>query len=205
MKLNYLDSSLVAILRGITPKESIAHADILYSAGFRAIEVPLNSPKALTSIRQLCQHFQAKADSCVIGAGTVTDSKEVEDLATTGAKLIVTPNTDVTVINKAKALGFYVIAGFMTTSEAFAAIKAGADALKLFPAHVLGVAYVKALKSILPPMIPIWAVGGMQVDNIKKFLAAGCSGVGLGTSLYRAGQTIKQTQDRAHAFVHLLR
>lgn len=205
MKLNDIDASLVAILRGITPQEITAHADILYSAGFRVIEVPLNSPKALISIGQLCQYFQAKTDPCMIGAGTVTDPKEVKDLVATGAKLIVTPNTDVTVISKAKALGFYVISGFMTASEAFAAIKAGADALKLFPAHVLGVAYVKALKSILPPKIPILAVGGIQANNIEKFLAAGCSGAGLGTSLYRAGQTVKQTQNYVHKFAHLLR
>jgi len=199
MKINWNALPYIAILRGIHSNEILEHANILYTAGFKAIEIPLNSPTPFASIQQLAQHYQGK---CLLGAGTVTQIAQVEELANTGANLMVTPNTKVEVIARAKQLGLYVIAGFMTPSEAFAAIDAGADALKLFPANIISIDYLKALKSVLPLNIPIFAVGGITPENVKIFISAGFTGVGLGSALYQAKQTVKQTQQRAMQFIN---
>ena len=198
MQINWKRCPYIAILRGINSANVLEHASILYLAGFRAIEIPLNSPTPFASIQQLVENYCKK---CLVGAGTVTKIAEVEKLAATGATLMVTPNANAPVIKLAKQLGLYVIAGFMTASEAFLAIEAGADALKLFPANLLSIDYLKALSSVLPGDIPIFAVGGVTPDNIESFISAGFTGAGLGAALYRAGQSAIQTQQRAQQFI----
>ena len=201
MNITNLSYPYIAILRGINNQEILEHAELLYQEGFRAIEVPLNSPNPFVSIEQLVARY---GKDCLIGAGTVTNIEEVEHLANTGATLMVTPNTDADVIAAAKAKGLYVTAGFMTASEAFTALKAGADALKLFPANNFPLDYLKALKSVLPKDIPIFAVGGVSPDNIKIFLHAGFDGAGLGSSLYKASQSSQTTAQQARHFIQAL-
>lgn len=198
MKIEQLNYPYIAILRGIKSNEVAAHAKILYQQGFRALEVPLNSPDPFASIAALLASYKK---DCLVGAGTVTKVKEVEQLAQMGANLVVTPNTNIDVIKTAKAHGLLVAAGFTTTTEGFAAIEAGADVLKLFPAGNLGLGYLKAIKSVLPKNIPIFAVGGIEPDNINAFLTAGCAGAGLGSALYKANQASEKTQTNAASFI----
>lgn len=198
MKIEQLNYPYIAILRGIKSNEVAEHAKILYQQGFRAIEVPLNSPDPFTSIQSLLTTYKK---DCLIGAGTVTKVEEVEQLAQLGANLVVTPNTNIDVIKTAKANGLLVAAGFTTITEGFAAIEAGADVLKLFPAGNLGLSYLGAIKSVLPKNIPIFAVGGIEPDNINAFLEAGCAGAGLGSALYKANQASEKTQANAVSFV----
>ena len=149
---------IVAILRGVTPGEILAVAGALVAAGIRAIEVPLNSPDALTSIGLLCA---AHGDKVLCGAGTVLSPRAVEDVAAAGGRLIVTPNTDPEVIAHAVALGLTVMPGFATPSEAFTAVKAGARQLKLFPAGTFGPGHIRAVRDVLPREVAVYAVGGV--------------------------------------------
>lgn len=155
---------IVAILRGVTPDEVVAIAGALVEAGIRAIEVPLNSPDPLESIRRLCDAY---GDIALCGAGTVLSPQAVEDVAAVGGKLIVTPNTDPEVIARAVALGLTAMPGFATPSEAFAAVKAGARALKLYPASSFGPSHIKAVKDVLPKHILVYAVGGVGAANLE--------------------------------------
>jgi 2-dehydro-3-deoxyphosphogalactonate aldolase len=189
---------LVAILRGITPAEALAHGHALLNAGFDCIEVPLNSPDWAASLRLLVQALGARA---LIGAGTVLRDADVEAVAATGARLVVTPNTRPALIRRAVDAGLYVAAGFATASEAFDALDAGAQALKLFPATTYGPGHVKALRAVLPPAVPLLAVGGITPTNLADYLAGGCSGAGLGGDLYQPGQTLARTEERAQRFV----
>jgi len=192
---------LIAILRGIRPEDALAHTEALIDAGFDAIEIPLNSPDWQTSLREVSARFGARA---LIGGGTVLRPEQVDALAETGAKLVVTPNTRPSLINHAVKRGLYVAAGFATASEAFDALDAGAQALKLFPATTYGPAHVKALRAVLPP-VPLFAVGGITPSNLAEYLRAGCIGAGLGSDLYKPDQDLARTTQMARAFVSAYR
>jgi 2-dehydro-3-deoxyphosphogalactonate aldolase len=187
---------LIAILRGIAAHEIAAHADALLDQGFDAIEVPLNSPGWQQSLAAAQAHCGPRA---VVGAGTVLREADVDALHALGIRLVVTPNTRPAVIRRAVAAGMHVVAGFATPGEAFDAIDAGAQSLKLFPASTYGPGHVRALRAVLPA-IPIFAVGGISPGTLPGFLSAGCTGAGLGGDLYAAGQPVERTRSRARAF-----
>jgi 2-dehydro-3-deoxyphosphogalactonate aldolase len=188
---------LIAILRGIRPDEALTHAQALVDAGFDTIEIPLNSPDWALSVRRVADAFGARA---LIGGGTVLRNEDADALAATGGKLVVTPNTRPSLIAHAVGRGLHVAAGFATASEAFDALDAGAQALKLFPATTYGPGHVKALRAVLPP-VPLLAVGGITPENLGEYLRAGCTGAGLGSDLYRPGQDASRTAAQARAFV----
>lgn len=188
---------LIAILRGIQPTEALAHAEALIDAGFEAIEIPLNSPSWQLSVRAVAQRFGQEA---LIGGGTVLREADVDALVDAGGALMVTPNTRPSLIAHAVGRGLKVAAGFATASEAFDALDAGAQALKLFPATTYGPGHVKALKAVLPP-VPLFAVGGITPENLRDYLRAGCVGAGLGGDLYKPGQAVDRTASMARAFV----
>ena len=189
---------LVAILRGIEPHEAAAHADPLLEAGFDCIEVPTNSPGWAESVRAI---GTVAAGRALVGAGTVLDAGDLDMLVEAGGRMAVSPHTDTTLIEDAAGRGLFVVPGAMTVSEVFAARRAGAHAVKLFPAAQLGPGYVKALRAVLPPDLPLLAVGGVNPDNLVDFLRAGCFGAGLGGDLYRPGQSVRETAARARDFV----
>jgi len=189
---------LIPILRGITPDAVVETGAALLDAGFTMIEVPLNSPEPFASIAALACAF---GDRAVIGAGTVVDVRAVERAAGSGATLILAPNTNPDVIARGASLGLATMPGVATVSEAFAAIDAGAAALKLFPAGSLGVTTLAAWRAVLPRSIPVYAVGGISEDDYRPFVAAGAAGFGIGTSLYRPGQSVAETGERARAAV----
>ena len=190
---------LIAILRGITPAQIEAHVDTLIDAGMHLIEIPTNSPDWLRSVELAVARA---GDRAIIGAGTVLTEADVDALAATGAKLMVTPNTNAAVIRRAVAKELVSAVGFSTPSEAFAALAAGAQALKLFPASSFGPGYVRAIKAVLPPSVPLFAVGGVTPANLGDYLKAGCIGAGLGSDLYAAGQAPSITRERADLFVN---
>jgi 2-dehydro-3-deoxyphosphogalactonate aldolase len=189
---------VVAILRGIRPDEALPVAAALVDAGIRLIEVPLNSPDPFDSIAAIKAAF---GDRAAIGAGTVLDLASVDTLAATGSRLMVTPNTDPAIIARAVALGLEPMPGFVTPTEAFAAIAAGARRIKLFPAVALGPAYFKAIREVLPPSVHVWAVGGTGAGNIGEWLAAGVEGIGVGGALYRPGGSAETVSINARALV----
>jgi 2-dehydro-3-deoxyphosphogalactonate aldolase len=185
---------VVSILRGVTSAEVLEIGAALVAAGIRIIEVPLNSPDPFASIEALQAEFGNEA---LIGAGTVLDAASVERLAQTGAKLMVAPNTDAAVIARAIELRLEPLPGFLTPSEAFAAIAAGASRLKLFPASSFGPAYLRALREVLPADIGVWAVGGVDAANLAEWIGAGAEGVALGGSLYRPGTRAADVASKA--------
>jgi 2-dehydro-3-deoxyphosphogalactonate aldolase len=187
---------LIAILRGIRPDEALAHVDVLVAEGYDAIEIPLNSPDWNGSIGASVRTFGARA---WIGGGTVLREEDADALQALGARFIVTPNARPALIRHALACGLQVIAGFASASEAFAALDAGAQMLKLFPASSYGPSHVRALGAVLPP-VPLFAVGGVSADSLPDFLAAGCSGAGIGGELYRPGQAPELTRNNARMF-----
>ena len=189
---------LVAILRGLRPAEAEAVGGALVEAGFRILEVPFNSPEPFASIRLLADRF---GSGTLVGAGTVIDPADVTRLADAGGRLVVMPHTDPAVIAAAKAAGMACLPGVATPSEAFAALRAGADALKLFPAETLGPASVKAWRAVLPPGVLLLPVGGITPDNMAPWVAAGAAGFGLGTALYRPGATAAEVTAAARRFV----
>lgn len=189
---------IVAILRGLQPHEAEAVGAALVDAGIRLIEVPLNSPDPFDSIAALQSRF---GDLACIGAGTVLDAASVDRLAATGARLMVTPNTDAALISRAIGRGLLPMPGFQTPTEALAAVAAGARRLKLFPAASLGTAHVRAVRDVLPRDVAVWAVGGAGAGNIGEWLAAGCEGIGVGGGLYRPGDTAAQVGVRAGELV----
>jgi 2-dehydro-3-deoxyphosphogalactonate aldolase len=192
------DIKLVAILRGITPPEVDDHIAVLTEEGFRYIEIPLNSPDWPQSIPLAVARFGERA---TIGAGTVLTVAQVDTLAQAKARLVVTPNTQPSVIRRAVQHGMLVCAGCATATEAFNALEAGAQWLKIFPSSAFGPAYIAALKAVLPPEVPVLAVGGITPDNLAEYLAAGCAGAGLGGDLYRAGQHVDRTREQAKRFM----
>lgn len=177
---------LVAILRGITPDEVEAVADALIAAGFRMIEVPLNSPSPWDSIERLRRHCPAEV---LIGAGTVLQPEDVSRLAGLDAELLITPNTDPAIVGAGVNAGLATMIGCMTPTEALAAAKAGACALKLFPAARLGTGYWRDIRTVLPPSLPVLAVGGVNRDNMAEWHAAGIGGFGFGSNLYQPGRS----------------
>jgi 2-dehydro-3-deoxyphosphogalactonate aldolase len=192
------DVKLVAILRGITPPEVTDHISVLIEEGFRYIEIPLNSPDWQQSIPLAVEQFGERA---MIGAGTVLSVSQVTTLTQAKARLVVTPNTRPAVIRQAVENGMLVCAGCATATEAFNALDAGAQWLKIFPSSAFGPAYISALKAVLPPEVPVLAVGGITPDNLTEYLAAGCAGAGLGGDLYRAGQRVEKTREQARRFM----
>ncbi len=189
---------IVAILRGIRPDEAVAVAAALVDAGIRLIEVPLNSPDTFASIAAIQEAYGAVA---LIGAGTVLDVASVDRLADTGGRIMVTPNTDPAVIAQAVARGLEPMPGFVTPSEGFRAIAAGARRLKLFPAVALGPVYLKAVRDVLPRDVRTWAVGGTDATNIGDWIAAGAEGIGVGGALYRPGDDAAAVAAKARPLV----
>lgn len=191
-----MTSGLIAILRGVRPDEVVAVADVLCEVGFRAIEVPLNSPQPLESIERLARHF---GDAVLVGAGTVRKVGEVEAVRDAGARLVLSPHCDPAVIRRTADLGLQSMPGVATPTEAFEALDAGAHALKLFPADVLGSASFKAWASVLPAGTPMYAVGGVDASNLAVFRRAGARGAGLGSSLYQPSIAAPELRQRAQA------
>jgi 2-dehydro-3-deoxyphosphogalactonate aldolase len=189
---------VVAILRGVKPDEVVAIGEALIAAGVRLIEVPLNSPDPIEGIRRL---VDACGDRALCGAGTVLDVEAVEAVAGVGGRLIVTPNTDPAVIARAVALGLEPMPGFATPSEAFAAVKAGAKRLKLFPATGFGTGYLKAIREVLPAGTKTWAVGGTGAANFAEWMAAGAEGIGVGSAVYKPGDSAETVGEKARALV----
>lgn len=192
---------LVAILRGLTPGEAEAVGGALVEAGLRIIEVPLNSPDPFASIARLVRSFGNEA---LIGAGTVLDPDQVAQVADAGGRLVVAPNTDARVIRAARAAGMVCAPGYFTPSEAFAAIEAGANALKLFPAEAASPAVVKAQRAVLPRSVPLLVVGGITPGGMAAYRAAGADGFGLGSALYAPGLAADEVAIRARAFIDAL-
>ncbi|KPF61035.1 2-dehydro-3-deoxy-6-phosphogalactonate aldolase [beta proteobacterium AAP51] len=189
---------LVAILRGVKPEEVEAIGDALHAEGFRLIEVPLNSPDALQSIARLARRLPA---GTVVGAGTVLSVQAVADVQAAGGRLIVMPHADAAVIREAKRRGLCCVPGAATPTEAFAALQAGADALKLFPAELVTPAVLKAVRAVLPPALKLLPVGGITPDTMAPYVRAGATGFGLGSALYSPGLTAAEVGARARAFV----
>lgn len=189
---------IVAILRGVKPDEILDIAAALVEAGIQAIEVPMNSPEPLVSIGKLCAAF---GDKALCGAGTVLSPEAVDQVAGVGGKLIVTPNIDTDVISHAVGLGLTVMPGFATPSEAFAAVRAGARSLKLFPAGTFGPGHIKAVRDVLPKDVSVYAVGGVGAANLKPWIEAGVAGIGVGGELYRPGYTAHEVSQRAKTLV----
>ena len=189
---------LVAILRGVTPAKIEGVADALFGAGFRAIEVPLNSPEPFKSIEALAKHF---GDRCLTGAGTVLSVEQADRVASAGGKLMVTPNTNTGVIARGVAKGLTVMPGFYTPSEGFAAIAAGAKYLKLFPASTGGIGHLQAMLAVLPKNFPVYAVGGVGAGNMSEWRKAGAAGFGLGSELFKPDFTEADIAARAHRAV----
>lgn len=194
----YLDQCpLIAIVRGITPAEAEAIGEAIYEGGLRIIEVPLNSPDPLESIERLARRF---GDSMLVGAGTVLETKQVAQVRDAGGRIIVSPDTNTDVIAAAAEAGLVSAPGYFTPSEAFAAIRAGAHALKLFPAEGASPSVLKAQLAVLPKGVPVMAVGGINPDNMRPWLDAGAAGFGLGSGLYKPGQSAAETLTRARAY-----
>ncbi len=189
---------LIAILRGVRQDDVVAVAEALIEAGITRIEVPLNSPAPFESIARAAKEF---AGSAVIGAGTVLAPEEVDRLAEAGGTFVVSPDTNVAVIERTRVRGMESYPGVFTPSEAFAAIRAGATGLKFFPAEVLGPAGIRAMKAVLPPNVPLYAVGGASPDNFADYFAAGCAGFGLGSYLFKPGMSAADIAARAKAAV----
>jgi len=195
----YLDECpLIAIIRGVTPEEAEAIGDAVQEGGIRIIEVPLNSPDALKSIELLAKKF---GDSMLVGAGTVLAARQVQDVKDAGGRIIVSPDTNTEVIATSADAGLVSSPGYFTPSEAFAAIRAGAHALKLFPAEAASPAVLKAQLAVIPREIPVLAVGGVKPDNMRPWLDAGATGFGLGGGLYQPGQSAADTLAKAKAYV----
>lgn len=201
--LEHLDPlPLIAILRGITPEEAVPVGLALAEAGFRIIEVPLNSPHPLQSIEPLARELGTR---CLIGAGTVLGALQVDAVARAGARLVVMPHGDGEVIGAAKAQGLSCVAGVATPTEGFAALAAGADALKLFPAELLTPPVLKALRAVFAPQVLLLPVGGITPHNMAAYAAAGASGFGLGSALYQPGMDAARVKANAAAFVQAWR
>lgn len=191
--------SIIAILRGITPAEAVPICECLIEAGITRIEVPLNSPHPITSIAAMAKAFGHHAQ---IGAGTVLTVNNVHDVSDAGGRLIVSPNCDTDVIRASKALGLQSWPGVMTPTECFAALKAGADGLEIFPASLVGPDGLKAIRAVLPVDCQVYAVGGAGASNFGLWVKAGANGFGIGTALYTPGLPVADVRAKAAAIVN---
>ena len=189
---------IIAILRGITPSETINVCEALLAAGIAMIEVPLNSPDALKSIRDAAK---AMAGRATIGAGTVLTADEADAVADAGGAFVVSPDTNDAVIVQTIERRMQSYPGVFSPTDAFRALRSGATGLKFFPAEVLGPKGIRAMKAVLPPAVPLYAVGGANPDNFREYFAAGCAGFGLGTYLYKPGMTLDEISTRARTAV----
>lgn len=187
---------LVAILRGLPPQDAEGAGQALADAGWRIIEVPLNSPRPLESIQLLARRFP----SALVGAGTVLTPQQVSEVHGAGGRLVVAPNFDPAVVAQARALGMACLPGVATPTEAFAALAAGASGLKLFPAETVGIAGLKAWRAVLPAQALLLPVGGVTVDTMAPWRAAGADGFGIGSALYRPGATTAELRANADRF-----
>jgi 2-dehydro-3-deoxyphosphogalactonate aldolase len=190
---------LIAIRRGVTPADAADHGLALYEAGFRIMEVPLNSPQPFDSIAAIRKALPADA---IVGAGTVLHPDYVAQVKNAGGELIVMPHSDGDVVRAAKAQGLACSPGVATPNEAFIALKNGADVLKMFPAEQLGAHVVKAWRAVIAAQVPLVPVGGISPDNMGPFLTAGANGFGLGSALYKPGQNAATTASHAKAFIN---
>jgi 2-dehydro-3-deoxyphosphogalactonate aldolase len=192
---------LIAILRGVKPQEVVSTGEALLDAGFSLIEVPLNSPDPLDSVTRLAKAFAGRA---VVGAGTVLEEQEVDAVQAAGGTMVISPNASIDVIVRTARAGLVSLPGIATPSEAFAALRAGATALKLFPAEGASPAGLKAMRAVLPSSVRVFPVGGITPDNLSDWLKAGAAGFGLGSALYTPGLTPEQVSIRARKFVAAL-
>lgn len=197
-----MSKNVIGILRGITPDEAVPVLEALIAAGITTIEVPLNSPQPLISIRRM---VEAAGDRAVIGAGTVLHLDQVAEVAAAGGKIIVSPNTDRAVIAATRAAGLESWPGAMTPTECFTALAAGATGIKLYPADLVGASGVRALRAVLPRGTRLYAVGGAGPDNFAQWLAAGIDGFGIGTALYTPGLALDEIATRATTIMDALR
>jgi 2-dehydro-3-deoxyphosphogalactonate aldolase len=193
---------LVAILRGVRPAEVESIGSALQQAGVCIVEVPLNSPNPLESIAILAGSFGGRM---LIGAGTLTDPAQVGEVAAAGGRLIVTPHADTAIVRAAKQAGLFAAPGFFNPTEAFALLQAGADAIKLFPAEVLGPPMLLALRAVLPKSAMVIPVGGIGVDQVAPWMAAGALGLGVGSSVYKPGDDARMVEAKARALVAAVR
>lgn len=201
-KSEFLKSSpIVAIIRGVKPEEAVDVAKTMYEAGIRIVEVPLNSPDPFTSIRNI---VDALGDKMIVGAGTVITADQVRKLKDAGGEIVVSPNMNPEIIRLSKELDMLSYPGIMTASECFSAIEAGADGLKLFPADVVGMGFIKAVKVVLPKKVPILAVGGVNENNMQEWLSNGADGFGLGSSIYKPGMSLDQIEQRCKTILKQL-
>lgn len=189
---------IIAILRGVSPNEVVAVSQGLYEAGVRVVEVPLNSPEPFKSVELLSQAF---AGRLIIGAGTVLNVEDVDLLKAAGGMISVSPDCNIDVIARATELGIDPLPGVFTATEAFAAIRAGAKHLKLFPAEAASPATIKAWKAVLPKDVKVYAVGGVTPDNMADWLAAGASGFGIGSNLFKPGMSVETVHEAAGKLV----
>lgn len=190
--------AIIAILRGVLPDQAEAVAGALIEAGIDRIEVPLNSPDPFDSIARISRRFGARA---LIGAGTVLEPAQVHRVQAAGGRLIVSPDCNPAVIIATKAAGMVSFPGVMTPTECFAALRAGADGLKLFPGALIGPKGLQAIRAVLPPGTPVFAVGGAGPENMAEWRAAGADGFGIGTALYRPGDGAAEVAERARVLV----
>jgi 2-dehydro-3-deoxyphosphogalactonate aldolase len=196
------NTALVAILRGVIPERVLKIGDVLYAAGFRMIEVPLNSPDPFASIAALAA---CNRPDWIVGAGTVLTVTDVERTQAAGGRLVVAPNCNPEVIRTAVQLGMQVMPGFATATEAFQAIQAGAQDLKLFPACTHGPRHLQALRAVLPTSVRVFPVGGIGVADIPAWLTAGAAGFGLGSELFRPEYELEEIAQRAADLVRAVR
>lgn len=201
MKAWLARSPIVAILRGVAPPEVEAIVEALVESGVLIVEVPLNSPQPFDSIALVARRFHADV---LVGAGTVRRTSDVQRIADGGGRLIVTPHADVGVTKQAKALGLFAAPGFYTPTEAFALLDAGADALKLFPAEAAGPTILNALRAVLPPETAVLPVGGIAPATLRSWRGAGAAGFGVGSSIYKPGDTAADVRAKANELMRAL-
>lgn len=192
---------LVAILRGIRPEEAVPVGQALWDSGWRLMEVPLNSPEPLQSIRLMSQAFP----QALVGAGTVLSPHQVREVRSAGGRLIVSPHFDAAVVSEALKLDMVCLPGVLTPSEAFGALQLGASGIKLFPAELVSPAVLKALRAVLPPQAVVLPVGGIQPEHMAAYRQAGASGFGIGSAVYRPGQPAAEVAQQAQRFASVWR